>query len=208
MNLVAQLCRHFVRKLSVVGAVLSVVLLTGCVSPSYYVDTATKDVPIAEFKKPAQAKDVQLIFDFQTKGAPNAAATNFLKPQVVEQLQGSGLFAKVDSNPVSGAGILNVVINNIPEADAASKGFKTGLTFGASGTTVTDNYLCTITYLPPGDSKGIVKTVQHALHTSVGNTTPPANATKAESIEVAVRTMSKQILANALKALSLDPVFR
>ncbi|GAA5165211.1 hypothetical protein GCM10025770_20370 [Viridibacterium curvum] len=207
MQLIQNRSRLNIRALLNAGLVVATVVLTGCVSPTFYVDTATREVPVAELKKPAQPKAVQLLFDFQTKGAPNSRAVSFLKDQVVDQVKGSGLFATVDEKPVPGGAVLNVTINNIPEADAAAKGFKVGLTFGASGTKVTDNYVCTVTYLPPDGGKSIVKVSQHAIHTTIGATEVPQNVNKAESVEVAVRTMTRQIIGTALKDLSLDPTF-
>ena len=66
-------------KLTVIG--LSALALSGCAS--FYVDTATKEIPVEAYKKPALAKPVQVVFEFQTKGVANAAATKFLSPQVM-----------------------------------------------------------------------------------------------------------------------------
>lgn len=199
--------RQVVRNVTGGCMLLVAMMLTGCISPTFYVDTATRDVKLADFKKPAQPKSTQVSFEFQTKGVANARATDMLKAKVMDQIKESGLFASTSDQPVTGGAILNVVINNIPEADAASKGFKAGLTFGASGTKVTDNYLCTVTYLPPGKSTAIVKTTTHAIHTTIGNTSAPESAIKAENATVAAETMTRQIVGNALKDLSLDPAF-
>lgn len=180
-------------------------LLTGCAS--VYVDTATKAVPVSEMKKVAQPKPVRLVFEFQTKGAPNARATEFLKESVAEQVKKSGLFAAVDSTS-SGDAMLNITLDNVPLTDdAAAKGFVTGLTFGLAGSAVTDGYICTVTYLPAGQAKPIVKTARHAIHAVIGNAKAPTGAKKAESVEVAVRTMAQEVLSNALRDLSYDASF-
>lgn len=181
-------------------------LLSACAS--FYVDTATKDVARNEFKQPATPKPVYLVFEFQTKGAPNATATSFLKDQVTEQVKKSGLFSAVLDKPAPDAVMLQVTLNNVPLTDDAfSKGFATGLTFGIAGSVVTDGYLCTVSALQPGNAKPVTANAKHALHTAMGNANPPANAEKSENMEQAVRTMTRQILDNALKSLSLDPAF-
>lgn len=178
-------------------------LLSGCAS--MYVDTALKDVQVSEYKAPAKLAPVQLSFEFQTKGAPNARATDFLKAQVAEQVNASGLFSAIDG---VGGGQLSVVLNNVPLTDnAAAQGFVTGLTFGLAGSAVTDGYICTITYLPASQNDAISKTTRHAIHTTLGNASPPAGVTKAKNGEDAVRTMTRQIVGNALKDLSQDPKF-
>ena len=57
-------------------------ILTGCAN--MYVDNGTREVPIAQYKKPVEPKPVQLLFEFQTKGTFNSRATNHLKDQVIE----------------------------------------------------------------------------------------------------------------------------
>jgi hypothetical protein len=186
-------------------SVCAVAALTGCASA--YVDTATKPVPVSEMKKVAQPKPVRLVFEFQTKGAPNPRATEFLKEQVTDQIKKSGLFASIDSTAPSDA-MLNVTLNNIPLTDdAAAKGFVTGLTFGLAGSAVTDGYVCTVSYLPPGQSAPIVKTAKHAIHTVLGNANPPPTAKKSENLGAAVRTMTDEVLSNALRDLSYDAAF-
>jgi len=181
--------------------------LTGCAS--IYVDTATKEVPVASFKKPATPKPVQFVFDFQTKGVANATATKYLSEQVTMQIKDSGLFSTVQTEPVADGALLSLVINNVPlTEDAASKGFVTGLTFGLAGSQVTDGYICTVKYLPGTQGATISKTARHAIHTVLGAKEDPPNATKAEGIEAAVRTMTREIVSNVLNELSQDPGFQ
>lgn len=180
-------------------------LLTGCAS--FYVDTATRDVPVAQFKKAANPKPVALTFEFQTRGAPNPRATEFLQAQVREQVAASGLFSAVGSGGDSAR--LNVQLNNVPKEgeNAFGKGFVTGLTFGMAGNVVTDLYECKVTYLPPGQGAPLVTTARHAIHTSLGASGEPANAVKSANMEDAIRTMTRQIVANALNDLSQQATF-
>ncbi|KHK57380.1 hypothetical protein PI87_08905 [Ralstonia sp. A12] len=181
-------------------------LLTGCTS--FYVDTATKEVPVSEMKKIADPKPVQLVFEFQTKGAPNARATTLLKDTVAKEVVDAGLFSKVATDPTPNVGLLNVTLNNVPLTDnAAAKGFVTGLTFGLAGSAVTDGYICTVSYLPPGQATPIVKTARHAIHATIGNANPPAGAQKSASVLDAIQKMTRDVLSNALKDLSYDTAF-
>lgn len=54
------------------------VALAGCATP--YLDGAVQDVPASQFDRPAQPKPVQVLFEFQTNGVPNARATEQVKP--------------------------------------------------------------------------------------------------------------------------------
>jgi hypothetical protein len=180
-------------------------LLTGCAS--FYVDTATRDVPVAQFKKVGNPKPVAFSFEFQSRGAPNARATEFLQAQVQEQVASSGLFSTIGAG--SDSARLNVQLNNVPLTgeNAAGKGFVTGLTFGLAGNVVTDVYECKLTYLPAGQGAPVVSTARHAIHTALGNTDAPANAAKSASMEEAIRTMTRQVVANALNDLSQQATF-
>ncbi|WP_462390866.1 hypothetical protein [Acidovorax sp. Q11] len=170
-----------------------------------YVDTATKEVADIEIKRPAAALPAALVFDFQTNGAPNAAATKFLKEQVTAQVEKSGLF-QITPSAGSSTALLNITLNNVPiTKDAAQQGFVTGLTFGLAGSAVTDGYICTVSYVPADGSPTLVSTARHAIHTTMGNASAPANALKSATTEDAVRTMTRQIVANALRDLSANP---
>ncbi|MCC2957166.1 hypothetical protein LK542_16235 [Massilia sp. IC2-477] len=194
------LMRHAATALLLAGSAL----LTGCAS--FYVDTATKEVAAAQYKKVAQPRPVQLTFEFQSAGAPNARATELLRGQVTDQVMASGLFSGIVAD--GKAPLLNVTVNNLPAdtGSAAAKGFVTGLTFGLAGNVVTDYYECKVTYLAPGQTTPVVTSARHAIHTAMGVTSDPPNATKSASVEDAVRSMTRQIVSNALNDLSQQSV--
>jgi len=197
--------RSSILRAFLVPAVLAASLLTTGCATGLYVDTATKEVPVAELKKPVQPKPTNVVFEFQTKGAPNATATKHLQDGVVSYVAQTGLFAP----PAAvGSSMLNITINNIPLTDdAASKGFVTGLTFGLAGSAVTDGYVCTVSYLPAGQGVAIVKTARHAVHATIGNASPPPGAGKPLEAAVAYNTMAREVVSNALRDLALDPAF-
>jgi len=193
------------RYLPVMAVFFSAALLSGCAS--FYLDPATKDVPVAEMHHAAAPQPVRLSFEFQTRGAPNSRATEFLTPAVREQLQASGLFSSLDGGP--NAAILEIKLNNIPlnDGSAAAKGFVTGFTFGLVGSQVSDGYECKLSYLPPGQSAPVVKMARHAIHATLGNASPPPGTIKADDATAAVKQMTHAVLSNALRDLSRDPAF-
>jgi hypothetical protein len=199
--------RGTVRRVLSLFALAAAALLTGCAN--FYVDGNLKDTPQAAYHRPAQPQQVQLVTEFQTKGVSNARATDHVKTMVADAVRASGVFSEVRDTPAPGAGMLSVTLNNVPLTDdAASKGFIAGLTFGAAGQQVTDGYICTVTYLAPGQSTPIVKSVHHALHTTIGAKGSPVNAVKAASADEAIRTIVRQSVSAALNDVSHDPAFR
>lgn len=173
-----------------------------------YVDVGLADLTEEQKVKVTEPKPVQLLFQFQTKGKPNGRATKQLKEQVGEIVQASGLFSRVSEGPVEGGAVVSVTIDNVPEEGAASKGVGVGLTFGLAGTMVTDYYVCTVEYLPPGgETAKVVATANHALHTTIGLRDAPPNGVKAKNIMEAVNTMVRQIVGHALNTAAADPGF-
>lgn len=188
-------------------SLLALAALTGCAN--FYVDGATKDVDATQFRKTEPQHPVQVLFEFQTKGVSNANATGQLKARVLENVKQSGVFSAVSEAPVEGGALLAITLNNVPLTDDAfSKGFMTGLTFGLAGSQVSDGYVCTANYTPPGAKAPIVKQTRHAIHTVMGSAAAPGNATKADSIDAAVTTMTRQIVASALHDVSRDASFK
>jgi hypothetical protein len=193
------------QRFSIIAVLAGTTMLTGCATA--YVDTVTKEVAVSQFKKPAQIKPVTVSFEFQTKGAPNTRATDLLKAQVTEQVANSGLFT--DAAGIPDAGKLQVVLNNvaIEGQNPAAAGFVTGLTLGAVGSTVTDGYICTISYLPPGQAQAVKVSARHAIHTTLGASGAPANAEKSPNMEAAVRKMTRDVVSTALRDLSNSQSF-
>jgi len=182
-------------------------LLTGCASA--YLDGATKEIPVAQFKKPASPAPVQVLFDFQTKGVANAQATAMLRERVIGQVRSSGLFSDVSPSAVPNGAVLSITVNNVPLSDDAfSKGFVTGLTFGLAGSQVSDGYVCTASYRASNAATPIVKQVRHAIHTTMGAAATPGNATKMPSLQEAAFQMTTQVVSNLLNDVSQDASFK
>ena len=181
-------------------------MLSGCLTTKMYVDPALPIASKVDLKQPAQAKPVQVLFEFRTKGNANAKATAEIRPRVVAVVAESALFSSVSSTPDGAdSGVLKIVIDNIALTDnAAAKGFGTGLTLGLAGSMVSDGYVATATYLR--DGKITETTVKHALHTTIGNHGGPEGLTALEP-QAAVHQVMDQIAWNALKQLDDQGAF-
>jgi hypothetical protein len=183
--------------------------LSACAS--FYVDGNAPEIPVTQYKKPTEALNVQLVWEFQTEGVANTQATQALQARVHEQIVASGLFAKVSDKPVAGSALLAITVNNVPLTDmddALGKGFVTGLTFGLAGTTVADGYECTLRYTSGnGSSPPLTYSGKHAIHTTFGTGSPPPGVHKASNADEAVFLMLRQVISRALNDLSQDPSF-
>ncbi|MBV8603353.1 MAG: hypothetical protein JO224_01585 [Pelomonas sp.] len=177
--------------------------------PHFYVDDAVKEVPAANLRKTEPPHPVQVMFEFQTKGAPNAKATEVLKARVLAQIKDSSVFADVSEAPVADGALLSIQINNVSLTDdVARKGFGTGLTFGLVGTSVDDGYICTLTYHADAQAPALVSQARHVLHTTIGNTSAPLNGTPVASAREAAELLTRQVLSQALNDLTHKTDFR
>jgi len=194
------------RELKVIFAIAAVLLLSSC---GFYVKGGLPEIPATQYKQPAAATDVQVIWEFQTNGAANARATQYLKSMVFDQISASGLFTKVTDTPAASGAQLFITVNNIPEDGAFGKGFIVGLTLYIVSQTVADNYECTLRYISRGKGTApLVHSAQHSVYTRlglIGGT--PADAQKADGINEAVFTMLRQVVSRTLDSLSRDPAF-
>lgn len=175
-----------------------------------YIDPGLKDVPAEAKVTVANPQPVQILFQFQTDGAPNERATKLLKKQVIDTVIASGLFSEVTEAPVASGAVISVTINNVVKdalKDATAQGFVTGLTFGLKGTLVTDRYVCTVEYVAGPNAETIRRAVNHAIHTTIGLKTPPPELIKVKNTMEAVMTMTRQTVSNALNQVAADPAF-
>ncbi len=177
-----------------------------------YVDNALGDVSAAQWAKVASPQPVQLLFEFETNGAPNPRATKFLADKVTETVKSSGLFSQVLDAPAANGALLHVVINDVADSDARAhaegKGFVTGLSLGLVGSTIAETYECKVEFAAGPSSDKIAKTARHKLYTQLGLTAQaPANATKVANTREAIYTIARQCVANPLNAVAQEPAF-
>lgn len=153
-------------------------LLCGCLSTRSYVDPKLNAVSWSAVQKPAQIHATQLDVEFFRNGERFKRADKAVRGAVERALGKSGVVAIQADQPAR----ITVKVNNIANiAEAMKKGFGTGLTFGAKGTSVTDGYEITIRYEREGQA--VEKVYQHALHTTVGNADPVTPATPMKPLQ-------------------------
>jgi len=199
--------KHWARRAALGLFLTATAMLGGCASA--YLDGATKEIPAAQYKKPASPAPVQVLFDFQTKGVANAQATALLRDRVLAQVKASGLFSDAGTSAVPNGAVLSITINNVPMSDDAfSKGFVTGLTFGLAGSQVSDGYICSATYRSSNDAAPLTKQARHAIHTTMGAAATPGNAIKMQDHKEAAFQMTSAVVSNLLNDLSQDANFK
>ena len=150
--------------------------LTGCLSVKSYVDPELRKVEYADLLARSERRPLSVAVQFQRNGEAKSSVNGQVQEKVVKILEASKLFATVTTTS-EGQGLdrLQLVLNNVADVDGAvGKGVKTGLTFGASGSLVTDSYVMTATFLRPG-KVAVEKTYRHALHSTIGNADGPPN---------------------------------
>jgi hypothetical protein len=194
-------------------AALALLASAGPSSAAAFVDAGVPDIKAGDWVKVARPQPVQLLFQFQTKGAPNGRATTFLKQTVVDTVKNSGLFSEVDETPVANGAVLNIVINNVVDPkqlqEAEGKGAVTGATMFLAGNSVRDSYVCTVDYVAGPNAPTITKTAHHGVIVQIGiiNSTP-TNAVKVGSTKDAVFTMARECVSNPLNEIAADPGFQ
>lgn len=193
------------RVLRGLALLVSIVLLTGCLSMKAYVDPTLPVVTKSDVTAAAAPRPVQLAFEFRTAGKLNAQATSQIRPRVVAVAAESGLFTSVSAEPVEGGAVLTVVIDNIAsDENAVAKGFGTGLTLGAVGSMVTDGYEAKATY--ERDGQRFEVDAKHALHTTIGNKAGPEGLTPVTLMQ-GIEQIMDQLSWNLLKELADKQAF-
>lgn len=189
---------------------LAALALAG-VAPAHagsYLANKVGELKPEERVKVAAPQPVQLLVTFQREGKAIPKLLKLVKPKVERELTASGLFTTLSDAPTPNGAIVSVTVNNIPEKGAASKGFKTGLTLGLSGTVVTDFYTVTVEYVPGPGKAAIARSFDHAIYSTIGlKSTPPADAVKMKNLEDAFDGVVRQTVAHALNGIAADPAF-
>lgn len=195
-------------KLAVAFAAMTLMAWSGSAHAArYFVENTLGDVPADQVATVTETRPVQVLFEFRTSGAANARGTEYLAEQVLTRVRESGYFSEVSTSPVEGGAILSVIIDNIPQADAAQRGVGVGLTFGLLGTAVADYYISTFEYASGPDATRLSKEVRHTLISTIGNTAAPENATRVRNMPTAIETIVRQMIAHGLNDLAKDPAF-
>ncbi len=198
-----------------VGALVALGLMAtgGVASAASYIDAALGEIKPADKVTIANPQPVQLLFEFQTKGALNARGTKFLKDKVFETVKSTGLFSEVSETPVANGAVLQITINDAPQpgdmAAAEAKGAVTGATLFIAGSTVRENYICTIDYVAGPTATKITRTANDGVYFQMGLINKaPADAVKIGSFKDALFTMIRFVVVNPLNSMASDPGFQ
>ena len=183
------------------------ILLGGCVSLKAHVDPALGYVAETEKAQIENPRPVQLVFEFQSKGAANARATKEMSDLVFRVVSESDLFSEVTKDPVEGGALLSITINNIPQENAGAKGVATGLTLGLAGSTVSDFYEGQARFVAGSNAPEIGSEKQHAIHSVIGAGSSPEGMVPSANIQEAAETMTEQLVQHLVNELALQPEF-
>ena len=191
---------------TVLVALLSL-LLVGCLSSKTYVDPNFSTATYDDVNPVVEKYQSLISIEFQRNGKPLPSVNPEVRGHVERTLRATGVIApSVKETNIS----IKVIVNNVADlVGASTKGFGTGLTFGAAGSLVTDYYVISITF-DDGNGTTVTENYQHALHTTIGNKSAPFNNIQSTTPSAGFGTIVEQALLNFIKdmqtkgLLSLD----
>jgi hypothetical protein len=174
------------------------IIISGCISPRSYLDPSTPKVSYEDVKRRNEPLKLKLSTEFQRNGEHYEKADLTLKDNSERILRGTGVIIP-SAEAIDGEII--IVCNNIADlGTAAGKGFGTGLTFGAVGSTVTDAYEMSLTIKLNDGKVYNRKEIKHALHTAIGNTSVP-DGVETVPLNVGFSKVLEQMLLRVLKEM-------
>jgi hypothetical protein len=179
------------------GLSILIAVLSGCVTPHAYVDPQYQKASFDSIQRPAQPAPVKVEVHFERNGAAYAKVDKTLQADVEQSLKKIGVFVPTMD---ASAGTITVTANNIADTSgAAAKGFKVGLTFGAAGQVVDDDYEFVCVYQAGGADKSF--TYHHAIHTSFGNVAAPVAGVAPMTLKDAFSKVVEDVMVNFVKDL-------
>jgi len=183
---------------------LVVLALAGCITS--YVPPLLPRLTANDVLTTRDPRPVVLVFEFQRNGSRSGLATGSVRKKVTEVLTSTNAFSSILVERAENTDELNIVLNNVGDVgDAAGKGALTGLTFGISGSTVTDGYVMTARFRRVG-REPVEKVYRHALLSTVGHAPGPAGLTPmglGEAFDQIVRDLVLNLIVDLQKAEQL-----
>lgn len=156
-------------KIEILILSLAGIFMTGCISTKSYVDPQFRKATYADIDRVNTGYKANIEIEFQRNGKHIHQLDNELRGHVERTFRATGVIIPT-YEPVGLK--IKVIANNIADMGlAATKGFGTGLTFGAVGTSVTDFYEFTIEYQQNGMRGNYA--YKHAIHSTTGNKEAP-----------------------------------
>jgi hypothetical protein len=178
----------------------------------FYVANALGEVKPEEKVTPAKPQPVQVIFEFQRDGKPNAKATKVVTPWAMDDLKATGAFSEVTDAPTANGAIISIKLNNLvvkEELDKTKKqAFGAGLGFGLfGGVLAVDHYLVSIDYVPATGAAPIHTEVKHELYSKYGKKDVEVPGTEYKTADEAAKVLVRQALARGVNNIVADPAF-
>jgi len=187
--------------IKIILMLLPIITLTGCISPKTFVNPNFGKASYDDIQNVANKYDTEVIVEFQRNGEPLSAADGEVRSHVERTLRATGVIKpSVDKSEYS----IKVIVNNLANiSEAGAKGFGTGLTFGAIGTTVVDYYEVEIIYI---DKTGVnfSKNYKHSLHTTIGNEKAPFENAQPTTPADGFGTVIEEVLLNFITDMQRD----
>jgi len=205
--------RHWTKLLRLLALALMLSTLPQAAQAmKFYVANALGEVKPEEKVTPAKPQPVQVIFEFQRDGKPNAKATKVVTPWAMEDLKATGAFSEVTDAPTANGAIISIKFNNLvikEELDKAKKqAFGAGLGFGLfGGVLAVDHYLVSIDYVPATGAAPIHTEVKHELYSKYGKKDVEVPGTEYKTADEAVKVLIRQALARGVNTIVADPAF-
>lgn len=196
----------------VLSAIAIVAIPQAAMAMKFFVANALGEVKPEEKVTPQTPKPVQVLFEFQRDGKPNAKATKVVTPWAVEDLKASGAFSDVTDAPTADGAIISIKFNNVivkEELDKVkSQAFGAGLGFGLFGGVVaTDHYVVSMDYVPATGAAPIHTEVKHELYSKYGKKDVEIPGTEYKKADDAVKVLVRQALARGINTIVADPAF-
>jgi hypothetical protein len=149
-----------------------VLLVSGCISVRSYVDPTLPSVPkvtAASLRKSDAPPLVDLQVAFLSNGTPNARGAEFARKRMAARLDASGIVRVAPSSASASPYTLRITMENLADTNSAfSRGFVTGLTFGLSGSSVTDFYVFDAALERPGRAP-VQLSLKHTITSLTGS---------------------------------------
>ncbi len=178
---------------------LGLSLAAGCLKPQTYVLPLLPHVTYGDLLVVQNPRSVVLTTEFQINGVPASQASARFRERVSRVLTTARVFSVLSTGSVQNTDTLEIVLNNVGDVgDVAGRAFLTGLTLGASGSTVTDGYAMTATFTRVGQPP-VVKVYKHALLSTIGNARGPEGLTA-----MGITEAFDQVLQDLVLNLILD----
>ncbi|MEP7222085.1 MAG: hypothetical protein ABI673_05395 [Novosphingobium sp.] len=212
MNKLTSARRKIVALMAVLAAMLAIAAPQAALAMKFFVANALGEVKPEEKVTAPKPKPVQVIFEFQRDGKPNARATKVVKAWALDDIKGTKNFTDVGDGPVADGALLSIKFNNIvvkEELDKAKKqAFGAGLGFGLFGGVVaTDHYVVTIEYVPATGAAPIRTEVKHELYSKYGKKDVEIPGTEYAKGDDAVKALVRQALDRGINNIVADPAF-